>query len=74
MEVEAEAEVSSRCWESEAQEVVERVVRAEAERDVARHEASMPKLDVEAAGSAREQVESGLARVQHAFTTLEEAR
>ena len=38
--------------ESEAKEAIERVVRAEAERDVARHEASMAKLDAEAVGSS----------------------
>ena len=58
-----EAEASSRCWELEAQEAVERVVWAEAERDVAWHEASMAKLDAEAVGSAWAQVESELARV-----------
>ena len=48
-----EAKASSRCWESEAQEAVERVVQAEVERDVTRHEASMAKLDTETAGSAQ---------------------
>ena len=62
-----EAEASSRRWDSEAQEAVEREVRAEAKRDAARHEASMAKLDVEAVGSVRAQVESELARVQHAL-------
>ena len=37
--------MSSRHWESEAKEAIERAVRAEAERDVARHEASMARLD-----------------------------
>ena len=69
-----EAEASSRNWESEAKEVIERAVRAEAERDVARHEASMARLDAEAAGSARAQVESELARVHHALAASEEAR
>ena len=55
-----EAEASSWRWESEAKEAVERVVRVEAERDVASHEASMARLDAKAAGSA---VESELARV-----------
>ena len=58
-----EAEVSSRCWESEAKEDIKRVVKAKAERDAARHEASMAKLDVEAVGSAWAQVESELARI-----------
>ena len=34
----------------------------------------MAKLDAEEAGGARAQVESKLARVQHALATLEEAR
>ena len=55
--------MSSRRWELEAKEVVERAVRAEAERDAACHEASMARLDVEDMGSARAQVESELARV-----------
>ena len=46
------AEVSSRRWDSEAQEAVERAVQAEFERDAAQHEALMTKLDVEAVGSA----------------------
>ena len=45
--------MSSQCWESEAKEDIERVVRAEAKRDVARHEASMAKLDAEAVGRSR---------------------
>ena len=48
-----EAKASSRSWESEAKESVERAVRAEAEREVARYEASMAKLDAEAMRSAR---------------------
>ena len=48
-----EAEDSSRRWESKAKESVEREVQAEAERDVARHEVSMARLDAEAVGSAR---------------------
>ena len=48
-----EAEANSQRWESEAKEAVERAVRAEAEKDVASHEASMAKLDAEASGSAR---------------------
>ena len=69
-----EAEASSRCWESEDKEAVERAVWAKAERDAARHEASMAKLDAEAVGSARAQVEFELARVQHALAASEDAR
>ena len=43
--------MSSRRWESKAKEVVERAVRAKAERDAARHEASMARLDTKVAGS-----------------------
>ena len=42
---------------------MERAVRAEAERDAARLEASMARLDAEAVGSTLAQVESKLARV-----------
>ena len=50
------------------------MARAEAERDAARHEASMARMDVIAAGSARAKVESELARVQNALAVAEEAR
>ena len=69
-----EMEASSRHWESEVKEAVERAVRAEVERDAAHHEVSMARLDAKAAGSARTQVEYELARVQHALVTLEDAR
>ena len=48
--------------------------RVEAERDVAHHEASIARIDVDAAGIARAVVESELARVQHALEVSEEAR
>ena len=69
-----EAEVSSRCWESKAKEVVERAVWVEAERVVACHEASMARLDAKAVGSARAQVESELARIQHSLASSEFVR
>ena len=69
-----EAKASSRRWESEAKEAVERAVRVEAERDVARHEASMARLDAEAVESTWAQVESKLARVLHALAASEDAR
>ena len=50
------------------------VALAEAERDVASHKASMALMDVDATGSAREKVESKLARVQNALAVSEEAR
>ena len=37
----AEAKSSSRRWENEVKESVEKMVRAEAERDTARHDASI---------------------------------
>ena len=70
----AEADSRSQCWEKKAKEGVEKVARAEAERDVARHEASMACMDADAAGSARAKVESELARVQNASAVSEEAR
>ena len=59
----AEAESSSRRWENEAKESVEKMARAEAERDVARNDALMARMDADASGSARAKVESELARV-----------
>ena len=50
------------------------MAQAEAERDVARHEASMARMDAVAAGSARANVEFELARVQNALEIAEEAR
>ena len=63
-----EAESKSRRLESKAKEAVEMAVGAETERDTARHEVEMARLETEAAGSAWAQVESELARVQHAFS------
>ena len=36
-----EAQLTSRCWELEAKEAVDKAARAEAERDAARHETVM---------------------------------
>ena len=69
-----EAEASSLPWESEAKEAVERVIRAEVEKDDAHHEVSMARLDVEVEGSARAQVEFELAKVQHTLVASEDAR
>ena len=63
----AKAESSSRRWENEVKESVEKVARAEAERDASRHNASMARMDADEAGSARANVESELARVQNAL-------
>ena len=48
-----EAKHSSRRWKLEAKEAVERAVRAEAERDAARHETAMARLEIEAMSYAR---------------------
>ena len=70
----AKAESSSRGWENEAKGRVERMARAEAERDAARHDALMAHMDADAAGSAKAKVESELARVKNALAIVEEAR
>ena len=62
-----EVESKSRRLELEATEAAERETRAEAERDVARHEVAMAWLEIDTAGSARAQMESELARVQRAL-------
>ena len=68
------AESNSRRCKSEAKEAIEKAARVEAERDVAHHEASIARIDFNAAGIARAVVESELARVQHALAVSEEAR
>ena len=50
------------------------MAREEVERDAARHEASMARIDADAAGSARAKVESELARIQNALAISKEAR
>ena len=70
----AEADSRSRHWETEAKEGIVKVARVEAERDTARHEASMARMDADAMGSARVKVESELARVQHALAVSKEDR
>ena len=70
----AEAEPSSRSWESEAKESIEKVAQVEAKKDAARHDALMARMDVDAAKSARVKVESELSRIQNALAVVEEAR
>ena len=60
--------------ELEAKKSAERAARAEAERDAARHEATMVKLEIEGAVNTRAQMESELARVQRASAVAESAR
>ena len=57
--------------ELEAKEAADRAARVETERDAARHEVAMARLKIQAAGSARAQVELELSRVQSALTTSE---
>ena len=66
--------MNARHWELEAKEVVDKAARAEVERDAARHEVAMARLEAEAASSARSQMESELTQVQRAFTTSEGVR
>ena len=70
----AGAESSSRRWENEVKESVENMAGAEVERDTALHDASMARMDADAAGNARAKVESELARFQNALAVVEEAR
>ena len=47
-----EAQLSVRCLELEDKEAADMAARAEDERDAARHEVVMARLEIEAAGSA----------------------
>ena len=69
-----EAQLSSQYWELEAKEAMERAVWAEAERDVARHEATMARLEIEAMSDARALVEGELAVVRRVSAVVEDAR
>ena len=60
--------------ELEAKEAVDRATRAETERDAVRHEMVMVRLEIEAAGSARAQVELELSQVQSALSISEGSR
>ena len=44
------AQLNARPWELEAKEAVDRAARAEVERDAARHEAAMVRLEIDARG------------------------
>ena len=69
-----EAQLSSRRWELEAKEVMERAVRAETERDAARHEADMARLEIDSMSCAQAQVEGELSCVQDVLVAAEDAR
>ena len=58
-----EAQLTIRRLELEAKEAADRAAQAKTERDAARHEVEMAWLEIEAAGSARAQVELELSRV-----------
>ena len=67
-------ELACRRLELDARESAERAARAEAERDVACHEAAMAKLATEGVVNTRAQIESKLSWVQRALALAEEAR
>ena len=67
-------EVACHRLKLEAKESVERATHAEAERDAARHEAAMAKMQIEGAINTRAHVEFELARVQRALAVVENAR
>ena len=67
------SELACRRLELEAKESAKRAARAEAERDTARHEATMAKLATEGAVNTRAQMKSELARVQSALVLAEDA-
>ena len=69
-----EAQLTIWCLELEDKEAADRAARAETQRDAARHEVAMARLEIKAAGSARAQVELELYQVQSALTTSEGGR
>ena len=66
-----EVQLTAQRWELEAKEAADKAARVEAERDAARHETVIARLETEAAGNSRAQVELELTRVQCALTTVE---
>ena len=66
-----EAQLTIRRLELEAKEAADRAARAETERDGVQHEMEMVRLEIEAAGSARAQVEQELSWVQSVLTISE---
>ena len=69
-----EVQLTAQRWEFEAKEATDRAARAEAERDVARHETVMARLETKATGNARAQVESKLSQVKCALTIADGGR
>ena len=70
----AEAESNSQRWENEARGSVERMSRPEAERDAARHDALMARMDADTVRSSKAKVKFELTRVQNALAVAEEAK
>ena len=68
------AELACRRLELEAKDSTERAAWAEAERNTARHEAAMAKLEIEGVINTRAQMEFELAQVQCALAVAESAR
>ena len=66
-----EAQLTIRRLELEAKEVADRATWTETEKDAARQEVVMARLEIEATRSTRAQVELELSRVQSALTTSE---
>ena len=58
----------------EAKESAKRAARAEVERDAARHEVAMAKLEIEGAVNTRAQMESEITRVQRALAIAKSTR
>ena len=69
-----EVQLTAQHWELEAKESADRAAWAEAERDAARHETVMARLETEAMANAWAQVELELSRVQCALTTTDGGR
>ena len=67
-------ESKSRRLELEAREAVERATRAEVERDAARHEVAIARMEINVAGIARVQMESELSPIQRALAASKDAR
>ena len=69
-----EAQLSSRRWELEAKEAMERAVQAETEKDTSRNEAAISQLQIDASSGARAQVEAELAHVRDVLVAAEDTR
>ena len=69
-----EVQLIAQHWELEAKEAADMAARAKTERDAARNETVMARLDTEAGGNARAQMESELSRVQCTLTTADGGR